>query len=180
MKLSIALFSLATAATGATGATSARADTSAAQCSESFPARLADVKRAMVEHATYETEYARAMPWFYAHCRMLSELEIAVRKLDDQNAFVCDSAKGRPKGLTGPYVAEHSVRLGIPSFETVALRNLNDECAEHDARERVSLVLYEAPMARVLDVVCYQDERPSCVAARAALAAALARKARVE
>lgn len=56
------------------------------ECAESYASRLEDAKRAISDLDAYLLEYAKARPaieWFEAHCRFLSELEIAVRKLDD-------------------------------------------------------------------------------------------------
>jgi hypothetical protein len=57
------------------------------------------------ELTTYVRKNFATMQWYVRHCRQLSRLEIAVRKLPDLDAFVCDPAAGKqPKQLTPAYV----------------------------------------------------------------------------
>lgn len=87
------------------------------KCAASFRARLAETRAAIKAQAQYMKEYNRAMPWFNEHCRVLSPLEIAIRKLDDPNSFVCDTSKGRPAGLTTRFVIEHASPMTISGFQ---------------------------------------------------------------
>lgn len=148
----------------------------AEECESTYPARLADAKRAIHEHRMYEIEYARAMPWFFEHCRMLSSLERAIRKIDDPAAFVCDTKKGRPRELTTRYVATHSAPLGLAIFMRYA--HADDECEAHDlAAGRPSLVIRDEAPAHLLEVLCWQSSTPRCDRARAVIAKVRAREA---
>lgn len=155
----------------------------AASCAASFPERLADAKRAVVQHDKLAAEHAKKngkkdaataqkMAWFDAHCRFLSPLEIAIRKLDDPNAFVCDTAKGRPKGLTTAFVLQAMGDDSVPSVSDLqAHYSMNGHCFEHDEKERIPLMVSDdLPFHRKLELLCYDDERPTCVEGRETLA----------
>ena len=145
-----------------------------AECAASYPERLVDAQHAITEQAAYMADWQRAMPWFEQHCRFLTELERAVRKVDDPAAFVCDTSKGRPRELTSRYVAERSAPLDVVIFQEIV--HDNDRCAPYDTAEgRPPLVLREPTAAQTLAVLCYASSRPSCVEARKALEAASAR-----
>lgn len=155
----------------------------AERCAESFPARVADAKEAVFEYRAYLEQYEKARPaveWFEAHCRFLTEREIAIRKLDDENAFVCDpKAKGRPKRLTSELVLRFSVLAPISDFQDDAFHGENHRCLERDRAERVGLVF--GPRAEGLDrleqlldeqeVMCWDDPRAPCVKARESMPA---------
>lgn len=100
-------------------------------CAASWPERAEDFRNGLIAAKRYKREYERAMPWFHEHCRVLSEIEIVVRKLDDEWSFVCDTQKGRPKGLTTEYVADHQ---STPS-PTMFVEYLNNDawCEPFDA-----------------------------------------------
>lgn len=149
-----------------------------ADCSASFPARVQDAKRALEQWNAEHAAYVEARPlaeYFEAHCRFLSALERAARKLDDANAFVCEGAT--PKGLTAELVLRHSVEPSIAVYQAHAAAN--NRCLELDRRARVGLVFTGAEdladVAHRLTVMCYGDERPSCAKAHAALEAARAK-----
>jgi hypothetical protein len=72
-------------------------EANAETCASSWEERLADFRSAVPTWQRYNTDYERVMPWFDEHCRWLSDLEIAIRKIDDSAAFVCDTNKGRPR-----------------------------------------------------------------------------------
>jgi hypothetical protein len=142
----------------------------AAQCSGSYPARLADARNAIAEHTRYMLERREVMPWFEQHCRFLSELERAIRKLDDPAAFVCESAKGRPKRLTTAFIAEHSQPVDVVILQEFF--HADDVCEPHDlAAGRPSLVLREPTTERKLAVLCWGKEGDPCAQARAKFAA---------
>jgi len=154
-----------------------------AECAASFPERLADAKRAYSEHVRYEQRYessgARAkLEWFDAHCRFLSELERAVRKLDDPNAFVCDpKAKGRPKGFTD--YMEVAALAPPPYSDLQGNRSENYACDESDKKHRIGVILQEnMTQLEQLELACYQDARPMCVSANEAIAKARAKGVR--
>ncbi|HEX7476324.1 MAG TPA: hypothetical protein VF331_00815 [Polyangiales bacterium] len=154
----------------------ARAAELADQCRASFPDRLADARQALAAFDAAQQAYkaaANAAEWFGVHCRFLSELEIAIRKLDDPNSFVCDTRVGRPKRLTAEIVSDGQAEPVLRAYQDRA--NDDDACAALDAAERMSLVEPEqGALARTafrIELLCYGDERPSCVKARAAIAA---------
>jgi hypothetical protein len=145
-----------------------------AECAASYPERLVDAQHAITEQAVYMAEWGRVMPWFDQHCRFLTELERAVRKIDDPAAFVCDTRKGRPAELTSTFVAEHSGPADVVLFQEIV--GDNDRCAPFDVAEgRPPLVLRDPTPAQTLAVICYASARPSCVEARKAIEAATAR-----
>lgn len=145
-----------------------------AECAASYPERLVDAQHAIAEQAAYMVEWRRVMPWFEQHCRFLTELERAVRKVDDPAAFVCDTNKGRPRELTSRYVAEHSAPADVVLFQEIV--GDNDRCAPYDVADgRPVLVLRDPTPAQTLAVICYASSRPSCVAARKAIEGATAR-----
>jgi hypothetical protein len=69
--------------------------------------RAAMGRKAVAIELVHNREYRRAMPWFYQHCRFLTEQELEVRKANDPTTFVCDTMRGRPAGLTPKFVREH-------------------------------------------------------------------------
>lgn len=154
-------------------------------CAETFPVRLEDAKQAVAKNETFQRRYAEARPaleWFEAHCRFLDELERVARKLDDPNAFVCDpKAKGRPKNVSADLVLEFSVEPNVGSFQADQHHDLNNRCFERDQAARIGLVFGAGSaleqVAHRLLVTCFGDDRPSCVKAREAIAAARAKKA---
>lgn len=156
----------------------------AVTCAESFAERLQDARDAVIAKQEYDKVYYRIRPWFEAHCRWLTDLEIAIRKIDESPSFVCDTKKGRPKGLTAEVAVEHQDWLNIATFQKHA--RSDDVCAPYDKVERVSLVLRtsyveeerERPeakrddLARLVAVMCWQVESEQCSKAWAGLAAA--------
>jgi hypothetical protein len=138
------------------------------ECASTFEARLADAKRGLALYKAHMREYEKARPaleWFEAHCRFLNELELAIRKLDDPNAFVCDPGAGkRPKGLTSELVITYST---LPSQMTFQERQgENHMCERKDARDRIALTFHDLTEIEIIEVLCYADERPACVQAR--------------
>lgn len=153
----------------------------AARCANSFPDRLADMRQAIAAYSSHHTDFEKsgaktALEWFEAHCRFLTPEEIAIRKRDDENAFVCDpKAKGRPRNLTSELVLRFSTEPTFNSFQS--RRSANDECFAPDREERITLAYDALPAPREqLEILCFGDERPICVKARAAAAAAEARQ----
>jgi hypothetical protein len=154
----------------------------ASECAQSFPARLADARQAIVAASKATDEWKRIgaaakWEWFGEHCRFLSELENAIRKNDDPNAFVCDTTKGRPKGLTSKFLMTYP--QDPPAVTDYEERAADDQtCAEYDTAERVALVFASpASSGQRLEVLCFNDDRPACVDARAQFEAAKAKKA---
>jgi len=157
----------------------------AAECASSFRTRLADAKRALAEYAEYRKAYEAARPaveWWGQHCRFLSELENAIRKNDDPNAFVCDTKKGRPKNLTAELIMQFNTEAPGPDQH---FGYDNDQCREFDRADHgVELVLggvnaapdFETAANEML-VLCYEDTRPTCVKARESVEAARAKRA---
>jgi len=169
------MLGLALAAT-AQGARAAEPPSPQAACAASFSARLADARKALQLQAAFARDTARVMPWFEAHCRLLSPLEIALRKLDDPNSFVCEPAAGRPSGMTPRFVLEHSYEHNASEFQM----RVAPECAPYDP---VALDLRGLPpavdatraeklrgLAATVGVQCYQKSTPACVKARKTLA----------
>jgi hypothetical protein len=144
------------------------------QCAASFPERHADAISAITLQSRYMAEWKRVMPWFDQNCRVLSELERAIRKIDDPAAFVCRTQKGRPKELTSQFVLDHSQPADIVIFQD--RYHDDDVCELYDQAERTSLVLRDAPPGQVLAAYCYGSTSPKCDKARAVLAAAEAKK----
>lgn len=153
----------------------AQAQSADAACSASFSERLADARQAITAQRAYMAEYDRVMPWFEAHCRVLEEVEIVARRLDDPMSFVCDTRRGRPAGLTTRFIAEHSLPLDVPTFQRRSPENT--QCREADARDRVSLALHNAGPVEILEVMCFGVETEQCESVRARIAAARARAA---
>jgi hypothetical protein len=116
------------------------------------------------------------MAWFEAHCRFLTEIEIVVRKLDDLNSFVCDTTKGRPKGLTTQFVMENASPPTLDEMQDRDLRHEDYKCLEADTAARRPLALPATlTVIEKQELLCYADERPLCVSAREQIAAARAR-----
>lgn len=163
------------------GQRQAREQDADARCDATFAERLADAKKALTEYGQYTRQCGAAQPkidWFNAHCRYLSKLEIAIRKLDDENAFVCD--KKKPQGLTTELLLQcASAEPTLGSFQDFGSENMM--CAARDGAQRVSLFLTgnESKLEAVIaqqQILCYGDERPSCIKARAAIAAVRAKQ----
>lgn len=149
-----------------------------AECATSFPARLQDAKQALAQWADDHEAYVEARPlveYFELHCHFLTERERAARKVDDENAFVCDAPK--PKGLTPELVLRYSVEPSIGLYQTHAAAN--NQCLELDRAARIGLVFTGAEdladVGHRLLALCYGDDRPRCVTARAAIEAARAK-----
>jgi hypothetical protein len=106
----------------------------AKKCAASFDDRLTETAQAIPAARKHHAEYRRVMPWFYANCRILTELERAVRKLDDENAFVCKPAKGRPKELTQQFVDDHLDDNTILDFQDHASEDMS--CSGRDVAAR--------------------------------------------
>jgi hypothetical protein len=151
------------------------------RCAESFPERLVDAKRALRRYEAERAEYkksgiAQKAEWMAEHCRPLSDLEIAIRKTDDPMAFVCDPhAKGRPSALLFEAPEPPSL-LALQGFHVE-----NEVCRGVDTTERVALGMTGDETDRVdvmirLEVICYDDARPACIAARAQIAAVRAKQ----
>ena len=147
----------------------------AQQCAASFPERHADAISAINQQAAYTAERDRVMPWFDANCRPLTELERAIRKIDDPAAFVCRTSKGRPKELTSDFLLQHASPVDVVHFQD--RYHDNDECEPYDRAARVSLVLREPTAAQKLAVYCFQSTSPKCAPVHEALAAAAPGKA---
>jgi hypothetical protein len=160
-------------------------EANAVTCAESFPERLQDARDAVIRGQEEAAEYDRIMPWWNEHCRWLTDIEIAIRKLDDPNAFVCDTKKGRPKGLTSDLVLDHQGRARAQSYQKFFQSSLL--CNAFDTAERVSIVMYDSYdptrhktsaeyyelTALEVSVMCFQVESEKCTKARAAVAAAV-------
>lgn len=146
-------------------------------CAETFPQRLADAKRAVVEYDAQLEAYEKARPaleWFEAHCRFLTPREVAARKLDDANAFVCDPrAKARPSNLTSELVLQFST---VPTIGTYQEHHgENHRCVEADRSAGIVLVFAgELTALQRLELLCWADPRQKCVDARKTIAAARA------
>jgi len=142
------------------------------ECAATFEERLADAKRGLALYLKYSDEYEKARPsleWFEAHCRFLTELELAIRQLDDPNAFVCDpSAKGRPRDLTSELVLKFSTEPDQMSFQT--MQGKNHVCEAKDARARFKLTFHGLTKAEMLEVICMGNDGPACALLRARLA----------
>lgn len=150
-------------------------------CAASYPERLADAKHALSEWMAFMAEFQKVKPkieWFEAHCRFLEQLEIVVRKIDDPNAFVCNTSKGRPKDLTSELVMQYSTLPSVGAYQNFGGENA--ACMERDETARMSLFVptgddLASAGARLL-LSCFNDDGPDCVEARAAVAAAHAKK----
>jgi hypothetical protein len=134
------------------------------ECSETFPDRLKDAQNAVLERDAFLAEYAKARPaleWFEAHCRFLTELELAARKVDDPLTFVCDAkAKGRPKNLTAELVTTYSTIPPAASYQEHFGADVR--CEASDRATRIQLMsLDDLDVAGKLRLFCYgrQDER---------------------
>jgi hypothetical protein len=146
-----------------------RAAKHAASCEASFPERLRDtqakIRRWHAEQVAYDqwakSPKGQAYQFYMDHCRQLNGLEIAVRRLDDLNSFVCDQPK--PKILTARLLMESP---GLVADGTVG-NNDNIECRALDQQSRVSLVVSNATdelenaIAQGL-ILCFQDSSPVC------------------
>jgi hypothetical protein len=148
----------------------------AEDCQASFAARLADAKRAVIARDAYveqhQAEY-RAATWFTDHCRFLSELEIAIRKLDDPRAFVCEKARGRPKHLSADVVANFGSAPLVSQFQAEDFYGPNHMCMDQDRAHGVALVgLDEMTPIQKLEFLCAGDGSEKCLKARASTEAA--------
>lgn len=143
---------------------------SAQTCAETFPARLerarASLKAWSKENAEYKKYLAspegKAITFFTEHCRFLSQLEIAIRKLDDPMSFVCDPTAGKkPKALTTRLLAESGGNVG-PSLHGTEPENL--KCQHEDP---ISLAITNdfedrENFAKTGIVLCHEDPRKDC------------------
>lgn len=154
----------------------APSEATAAVCAATWQERLADARQAVLANQAYMQVHRKYIPWFREHCRFLTEFEIAARKLDDPHAFVCDTQKGRPKGLT----SEIAVEYDSPTDPHVYQKHFMPDvfCEPHDVLERVSLVLRDdgtrAYFAKEVGAMCWRVESDECTRARAAVAASAA------
>jgi|GEM_PF-6081810 len=161
----------------ALGAVRARADGLGDECARSFPERLEDARRALLQWSDWTDEAKAAQPkieWFEGHCRFLDELERVKRKADDPNAFVCDKSKapGSPRAIRD-LVLKYQVAPTVGTFQK--RHGDNYTCEERDKAERIPLTFGADPgPARQLEVFCYGDKSERCERARAAQAAAKA------
>lgn len=134
------------------------------ECSETFPARLKDAQHAVLKRDSFLDEYAKArtvLEWFEAHCRFLTERELAARKLDDPLSFVCDAkAKGRPKNLTAELVMTYSTIPPTSAYQEHFGADVR--CEASDRATRIQLMsLDDLDVAGKLRLFCYgrSDER---------------------
>lgn len=129
-----------------------------ASCRETFRERLVDAKNAIAAAQRYKTEYERVMPWFEAHCRLLSQTEIVVRKLNDPAAFVCGTNKGRPKELDSKFLATHGTG---PSAPAVFSNRSNDNylCLKIDP---IPLDLNDESLPNIATILCHESANPGC------------------
>lgn len=144
-----------------------------ATCAATYPARLADAKTGLAQYNTYMREAEKARPaveWFSLHCRFLTELEITVRHIDDPNAFVCDpAARGKPSNLTSELILNFSTLPTTMTFQT--RQGENHMCSAADERAgRMVLAFGELTDIQVVEALCYEDDRPSCVRVRETIA----------
>lgn len=163
-------------------------EVNAESCESSYAERLADARQAVVQWQAYEAERAKALPaveWFGQHCRWLSEREVAIRALDDADAFVCDTKRGRPKGLTAELVYAYQFRTPLVGF--VRWTASDDACAALDAAAgRAPIALHDETIrpddrpgrvdfiGRVTEVMCWHVESAKCDEMRASVARARA------
>jgi len=157
-------------------ATGAQAD--AATCAASYPERIAGVKQAIIEWDAYTKErskHLKALDFFDAHCRFLTELEVAIRKLNDPNTIVCKTEKGRPKDVTAEVITGYHLAASPQSFvEEHGFEN--HRCAAYDAAERLALVLPEdLNIGEQQELLCWGRDTPSCASSLAALEVARAK-----
>jgi hypothetical protein len=127
-------------------------------CRNTFQERLADAKNAIVAAQRYKTEYERVMPWFNEHCRLLSQTEIVVRRLNDPMSFVCDTNKGRPNGLDPKFLATHGTG---PSAPAVFSDRSHDDylCLKIDP---IPLDLNDESLPNIAAIMCHESTRPNC------------------
>ncbi|HKO90620.1 MAG TPA: hypothetical protein VJU61_05685 [Polyangiaceae bacterium] len=148
----------------------------AAECARSFDDRAKSAQRdyrawlqeraeARAEQKAFEKAGGpKLVEFFDNHCRFLSDLERAIRKIDEPNAIVCN--KPKPKGLTLDIVAYGSVEYSEPRLH-IAGDAANRRCQASDTAERFSLVFNpDGQDAESLiasqSLLCYADDRPSC------------------
>jgi len=145
-------------------------------CADTFPDRLREVKAQVQEWRNESKAYEKAksspeykaMEFFANHCRILTELERAVRKLDDPLSFVCDPSAGKkPKALTTKLVAESggTVELEGPPIHGTSL--LDHECSDEDPVDLGLSSDFSDPenAAKSTLVRCYEDSNAACPAA---------------
>lgn len=152
-------------------------------CAATYELRLQDARQGIEARDRYIAERTKLLPmfeWFREHCRYLTPLEIAIRKLDDENAFVCDTKKGRPKELTPEIVGEYADPASGIAF--VEHYRTNSLCEALDvAAGRPSLVTFGAEPSdplekrqraslRDIDILCWKVESEKCTKLRAAVA----------
>jgi hypothetical protein len=139
-------------------------------CEETFPARLAaakaDVKEWFKEDDAYRkylrSPQGKAMTFFSEHCRFLSQLEIAIRKLDDPLSFVCDPHAGpKPKALTTRVIAESGGNVG-PSIH--GTDSSNASCSSEDPIDLAINSDFDDKEngAKAYLIFCHGDPRKGC------------------
>lgn len=149
-------------------------DGNAEICAATYDERLADFRSGMDEHAKYQRSRNAVMPWFEEHCRWLSNIELVVRMLDF-STFVCDTQRGRPKGLTAEFVLDHQFDSDPPIFMEHATANV--ACASFDHARQAPVLAFDwsAPgriRARyLLAAKCWNVRSPECDRGRATLEA---------
>ncbi len=147
------------------------------RCAATFRDRLASMRETLVGYEQHNREHERLIPWFNEHCRFLTDLEIAIRKLDDENSFVCDTQKGRPKGLTSTAVIDHMSRA-LPVDDYVWV---NRACEAADIRTFGVSLSFDLPDTRwsstkewtgepyvkLVHVLCFEHDTKACAELRA-------------
>lgn len=152
----------------------------AESCAATYFERAEEARKAFAQWDAIEKDcatHAKAIEFFGAHCRFLSELEVAVRKLDDPNAFVCDTKKGRPKDLTTAVIARCQTR-DSPSAYQERFHGDNYQCMAEDEQKRVGLVLLaDMNPGELLELMCAGQEatKASCAPGLAGVEAARAK-----
>jgi len=142
-------------------------------CADTFAQRLQTVRAQIKEWAREAAAQAawerspqgKAVAFFSQHCRFLSPLEIAIRKLDDPMSFVCDPSAGpKPKALTTKVLAE-SGNTGLvlqgSGIENHACKTQDpvDLGVNSDMSDPLNLV-------KITLVICHGDDRQDCLDAR--------------
>jgi hypothetical protein len=139
-------------------------------CEETFPTRLeaakTDVKAWLKENDAYQkllhSPQGKAITFFSEHCRFLSKLEIAIRKLDDPLSFVCDPQAGpKPRALTTHLIAETGGSIGT------ILRGTDSSNAQCSSEDPIDLSVSsdfddKENSAKVYLIFCYDDPREGC------------------
>lgn len=165
--LAVILVLLSTLVTARTSAQS--------ECADTFPARLAAAKTEVIEWFKADAAYrkylrspeGKALTFFNEHCRLLSPLEIAIRKLDDPLSFVCDPSAGpKPKALTTRLLVKNggnmlNIDVDLSEHHT---DTDNAECSTEDPIDLSVSNDFEDKenSAKTYLVHCYEDPRKGC------------------